>query len=103
MSIVIFAGVGILCPFVIWIGIHMAMQQDIFTPRSIFRVIRVSRWISYTSAILLWACWLLLQLKWLWLYALSISEFSIGLSFPEHWLKRRLNSSDLTITPKHQV
>ena len=103
MPIVIFLLVGTVCPFAIWIGVYIATQQDIFTPRSMFRVIRMWRWISYIAAVLLWACWLVFHLKWLWLYGASMSTLSIGLSFPEHRLKRRLSSSGLTIAPNPQL
>jgi hypothetical protein len=105
MPIVIFFLVGTVCPFAIWIGIYIATERDILAPHSMFRVIRAWRWISYVAAALLWACWLVFHLKsrWLWLYGASISTFSIGLSFPERWLKARISSSDLTFTPNHQV
>ena len=101
MSIVIFFLVGTVAPFAIWMGIYIALHQNIFTPHSMFRVMRMWRWISWSAAVSLGACSFVFHINWL--YCMSASMFSLGLLFPERWLKAQLSSFDLTIAPKHQV
>jgi len=56
----------------------------------------VWRWLSWTAAVLLWlACLPPLHLHSF--YGLSASTFSLGLLFPEQWLKKQLRSTGATI------
>jgi hypothetical protein len=81
--------VDIIGPFAIWMGIRAAAKRNIFKLHSMFRVLRVWRWLSWTVAVLLWlACFLPLHLQWF--YGGCASTFSLGLSFPEYWLKKQL-------------
>jgi hypothetical protein len=85
--------VGMLGPFAIWAGIYVAANLNIFTSGSMFRALRVWRWITWIAGILLWlSC--LPPFRLHWLYGACASMFSIGLSFPDSWLKRRLNAPD---------
>lgn len=92
--------VGMLGPFAIWAGIYLASKLSIFTVDSMFRALRVWRWITWIAGILLWlSC--LPPLRLHWFYGASATWFSLGLSFPDSWLKKRLNSPDAT-TPTLQ-
>jgi hypothetical protein len=94
--------VGIIGPVAIWIGVQIATERNIVTPRSMFRVLRIWHWISWIAAVLLWVCYLApIHLKWL--YGASAAMFSSGLGLAEYWLKLRFSSSDLTTTPKHEA
>jgi hypothetical protein len=94
---VVSLAVGLIGPFAIWIGIRAAAKRNIFQPHSMFRVLRVWRWLSWTAAVLLWlACLPPLHLHWF--YGGCASTFSLGLSFPEYWLKKQARSTEATAT-----
>ena len=82
--------VGILGPFVIWAGACVAVKQEISKPDSLLRALRVGRWIAWLGAILLWLSFIK-QPHW-WVYAGCATTFSIGLSFPEQWLKKHFHA-----------
>lgn len=83
-----------LAPFLIWAAIYLAARQNIFTRDSMFRVLRVWRWIAWTVAVGLWL-FFLLPPHIHWQYGACANMFSLGLSFPESWLKARLS-----VTPR---
>jgi hypothetical protein len=100
MSNLAFFVVGILGPFVIWAVVYAATERNAFTVDSMLRVLRILRWVTWIAAGLLWvSC--LPPFHLLWFYGASISTFSVGLSFPEGWLKGRLSSPNIT-TPTAQ-
>jgi hypothetical protein len=86
--------VGLLGPFAVWAGIYLAVKYNRFTLQSMLRVMRVWRWISWSTGALLLLGTLILNLPLA--YGLSITTFSIGLSFPQSWLKQRLDSHEAT-------
>jgi hypothetical protein len=84
-SNIFFLVVGILGPFAVWAIVYAAAKQNTFTVDSMFRVLRVLRWVTWISAGLLWvSCFPPLHFHWF--YGASVSTFSVGLSFPESWL-----------------
>jgi len=94
--------VGIFGPLAIWIGVQIATERNIVTPRSMYRVLRIWHWISWIAAVLLWVCYLPpIHLKWF--YGGCAATFSAGLGLAQYWLKLRFNPSDLTTTPKHEA
>jgi hypothetical protein len=87
-SNIFFLVVGILGPFAVWAIVYAAAKQNAFTLDSMFRVLRVLRWVTWISAGLLWeSCFPPLHFHWF--YGASVSTFSVGLSFPESWFKQR--------------
>ncbi len=82
----------LLAPFAIWAGVYAALRQGQFTPESMFRVLRAWRWIAWIAAVLLALSSLPPFHLLPWLYFAGASTFSLGLSFPEAWLKKRLTS-----------
>jgi hypothetical protein len=83
---------GTLGPFPIWAAICVAARRNIFTPDSMYRVLRFWRWFTWAFAVLLLSLGVLLPPHTHWEYGVCASTFSLGLSFPESWLKRRLSS-----------
>jgi hypothetical protein len=81
--------VGILGPFAIWAGVFVAAQQSLFTPDSMLSALRAWRWIAWVAALSLGLLFFA-PLHLHWVYAGCASSFSLGLSFPEFWLKSRL-------------
>ena len=84
--------VGLLGPFVVWAGVFAARKQRAFELVSIFRLLRLWRWISWIIAVVLWLCYLL-PFHLPWIYGGSATTFSLGLSFPELSLKTTLRTS----------
>jgi hypothetical protein len=81
---------GALGPFPIWVAIYLAARQNTFTLDSMFRILRVWRWITWIAGVVLWLLFLLPP-HIRWQYGACVSTFSLGLSFPESWLKARVS------------
>jgi hypothetical protein len=85
--------VGTLGPLAIWAGVSGAVKWRLFSPHSMFRLLRIWHWVSWVTALVLWLCYLLPSHVH-WLYAGAASTFSAGLVFPESWLKSQLAPSE---------
>jgi hypothetical protein len=78
--------VGTVGPFAVWAVVYAAFKQRLFPAESMLRLVRAWRWIAWAASILILVC-IVLPFHLSWLYAISASAFSAGLSFPESWLK----------------
>jgi hypothetical protein len=76
--------VGILGPSVVWFGIWFAAQRKMVKPHSVLGILRACRWIAWIAAGVL----LFLSIHLDRTYWAAIFLFSLGLSFPESWLRR---------------
>jgi hypothetical protein len=94
-------------PFLFWLILYFANPQSrIELETQIARVKRL-RWISYIAGAAFGLFWLLDQLpNHYWVFGSSVISASLGLVFPDLWLKNRLvrteqrqTSSPTAITP----
>ena len=87
-------GIGIwmsltLAPFVIWLALYAAARRS-FRLRPLVPWMRTLRWIAYGSGVALGlAHFTSAHFSHDFTYAAAVLTFSIGLSFPESWLKGR--------------
>jgi hypothetical protein len=78
-------------PFFLWLALYFATRSWLLDYRFLARWIRVFRWITWSSGLVL----LLLNFGGIGHghihspYPMALISFSIGLSFPQEWLKRR--------------
>ena len=78
----------IIAPFIVWGALYVAVRKWSLDLRSLLPWLRGFRWV-------VWSCGLLLYIGYFaggqfpWVYAISVVSFSIGLSFPERWLKEQ--------------
>jgi hypothetical protein len=79
-------------PHIIWLALYGASRRWPIDPRPVLKWLRILRWVGWGIAIPLGL--LGLARNQFPIYGLAMSTFSIGLSFPESWLKRRF-ASDL--------
>ncbi len=82
-----------LSPLIIWLALYGASRRWPIDPRPVLKWLRILRWVGWGVAILLGL--LALARDQFPSYGLGMSTFSIGLSLPESWLKRRF-ASDLS-------
>lgn len=87
--------VDVVGPLATWASVYIAMTQNIFELRSMLRVLKLWRWLSWISAMLLWIA-AFAPLKVPWPYGTMVLTFSIGLAIPENWLKKRVGRSEST-------
>ena len=77
-------------PFFLWLALYFAAGSWPLDYRFLIRWIRVLRWITWSSGLVL----LLLNFGGIGHihspYPMALISFSIGLSFPQEWLKRRI-------------
>ena len=79
-------------PHIIWLTLYVASRRWPIDPHPVLKSLRILRWIGWGLTIPLGL--LALARNQFPIYALAMSAFSTGLSFPESWLKRR-NASGL--------
>jgi hypothetical protein len=78
----------IIAPLVFWAGLHLAVRRGQRIPGAVLPVIRTLRWIGWaTGFVLLIAYGTGLKLFHVWPLGTAILTLSIGLSFPERWVK----------------
>jgi len=91
--------VGLCGPFLLWIAIFSATKLSVFDLHSMLRVVKVLRWLSYATGAMLWLChYSPLHLSWG--YGWAAVMFSLGLSFPEFWLKSCLLNTQTSVVPR---
>jgi hypothetical protein len=89
-------GIGIfvfltLAPFVIWAALYGAERWWSFGLRQVVPWIRTLRWIAYGSGVALGvAHFASAHFSHDLTYATAVLTFSLGLSFPENWLKHKV-------------
>ena len=85
----------IIAPFIVWGALYVAVRKWSLDLQSLVTWLRGFRWV-------VWSCGLLLFIGYFaaghfpWVYAISVVTFSIGLSFPERWLKEQFPPSNST-------
>jgi len=88
----------ILAPFVIWLALYVAARWWSFGLQPLVPWMRTFRWITYGSGIALGlAHFTSAHFYHDFTCAAAVLTFSIGLSFPENWLKSQCPG---TATPK---
>jgi uncharacterized protein involved in cysteine biosynthesis len=81
-------------PFVVWLLLYLASHWWSADLRPASSWLRVLRWLTWIAGLAL----MLVSLApnhLLFSYGAAISSFSMGLSFPEDWVKRRLAPDSL--------
>jgi hypothetical protein len=76
----------IIAPFIFWGALYVAVRKWSLDLQSLAPRLKGFRWV-------VWSCGLLLYIGYFagghfpWVYPISVVTFSIGLDFPERWLK----------------
>jgi hypothetical protein len=83
----------VIAPFVVWGALSVVMRKWSLDPRSLLRWFRGFRWVVWSCGLLLWVgygvSFFMGRPHFPWVYAGAVVTFSVGLSFPERWLKER--------------
>ena len=82
----------LISPFVLWATLSAAARREKSIPRFILPLLRALRWFGWISgAVILIVGGLDFYGFHGWPYGIALVTFSIGLSFPESWVKQRLD------------
>jgi hypothetical protein len=85
----------IIAPFVVWGALYVAVRKWSLDLQSLVPWLRGFRWV-------VWSCGLLLYIGYFvgghfpWVYPASVATFSVGLVFPEKWLKGQFAAPNST-------
>jgi hypothetical protein len=78
----------IIAPFVLWGVLYVAVRKWSLDLRPLIPRFRVFRWVAWSCGLLLYVGYFL-GAHYPWGFPIAVVTFSIGLSFPESWLKRQ--------------
>jgi hypothetical protein len=85
----------IIAPFFLGFALKAAARRWVLDLRPIYPLIKALRWTAWISGAVLWVIHLTGPLfRGEWAYGMALIAFSIGLSFPERWLKERLAQTE---------
>lgn len=87
MSKLLIVSVAMTSPLLLWAAIVAATRRNLFTPASMFSVLRVLHWIAVIVAVPL----VLSYPHRSALYEFALMIFSFCLLWPEQWLKKRVS------------
>jgi hypothetical protein len=79
----------IIAPFIVWGALYVSVRKWSLDLQSVARWLRGFRWVG-------WSCGLLPYIGYFagghfpWVYPSAVATFSVGLYFPEKWLKGQL-------------
>lgn len=82
----VFTGTFVVGPFIVWLGLYIGAKSDLQL-RPTLALIRVVRWIGWILAVALFVVHLVNE-DFHSAYSIALFTFSIGLSFPEQWVKK---------------
>ena len=74
-------------PFLVWLALYAASRAFSVGLRPILPLMRVLRWVAWGAGVVL--CLAHLTLNRFPFYGMACLSLSLGLSFPETWVKRR--------------
>jgi hypothetical protein len=84
---------GIAGPFVVWGVLYVAVRRMPSHLRLLMKRLRVLRWITWCLAIAFWLFTFVSASQLIrWSFGSAFLTFSIGLSFPQNWLKGKAGS-----------
>jgi hypothetical protein len=75
-------------PFIVWGALSVVMRKWSLDPRSLMPWLRGFRWVVWSCGIVLWVGYLV-RPHFPWVYPCAVGTFSVGLIFPEKWLKEQ--------------
>ena len=96
-KLVLIATVGLLlvAPFVVWGALRLAARNPKRDLRPLLPWLKGFRWLAWSCGLLPYGAYFLGD-HIPWAYAAAAVTFSIGLSFPERWLKEHSASPSST-------
>jgi hypothetical protein len=84
-------------PFFFWLVLYLANPQSQIELRTQIARVKLLRWISYIGGIVFFLfCLIDHQPTRYWFFGSGVLTASIGLVFPDNWLKNRLARSQIS-------